>query len=126
CVVVLIRQLQPLDHRAHGGAFGCAKLAVLQIEVVDDRAYSRNRRFLDAEDRAQGFEGATLALVTEFDPEHVKRHVAISHRLPINCETKSSLSVDEAPNQPGRSHSIDAWPGPGNPQAFLKRRHLFM
>jgi hypothetical protein len=47
----------------------------------------------------------------------------IRHGFPIGCEAKSGLSVNEAPNQPGRSHSIDAWPRPRNPEAPLKRRH---
>jgi hypothetical protein len=56
CVVVLIRELQPFDHRAHGAAFARTKPAVLEIEVVDDRGDPQERGAIDTEDRAQRFE----------------------------------------------------------------------
>jgi hypothetical protein len=122
-IVVLIGELQPVDHRAYGAAFGRAESAVLQIQVVDDRGDPRKRRSLDAEDGAQRLEGAALTLVAELDPEHVERDAVLRNRLAIGSEAESCLPIDEAPDQPGRRHAIDAGTRPRDPVSRLKRRH---
>ena len=36
CIVVLIRELEALDHGANRAAFGRAETVVLEVQVVDD------------------------------------------------------------------------------------------
>ena len=122
-IVVLIGELKSVDQRADGAALRRAELAVLQIQVVNDRRDSRQRRGVEAEDRAQGFEGAAPGLVAELDAEHVEWHALVGHRLGVDTEAEARLRIDEAPDQPGGRHAIDAWPRPRNPEAALKRHH---
>src|SRR5688572_15908676 len=89
---------------------------------MDDRSDPRERRSGDAEDGAQRLEGASVTLVAELHPEHVKRHAAIRNGVPISSEAESGLTIDEDTNEPGGRHAIDARAGPRDPQAPLKRR----
>ena len=63
--------------------------------------------------------------MAELDAEHVEWHAMIGHHLAVGSEAESRLSVDEAPNEPGGRHAIDARPRPRDPEAPLKRRHPF-
>ena len=59
-LIVGVRELQSLNHDADSGDLGGAKASILQIEVVNNAGHSRNGGFLDAEHRAQRFNGAVL------------------------------------------------------------------
>ena len=66
-------ELEALYDRANRRGFGCAKAAVLQIEIVNDGRKARHGRIVNLKDPAQRLERAALAVMTELHAEHVER-----------------------------------------------------
>src|SRR5689334_19038290 len=83
---------------------------------MHDGGDSRECGTLEAEDAAQGFEGASLALMAELDAEHVERDGGVGYILAIGGEGESRPGIDEAADQPCRRHPIHAGARPSDPQ----------
>jgi hypothetical protein len=61
---------------------------------------------LNAKQRAEGFERATLALVAELDSEHVERDGPVGKSFPVRGEVESCVRIDEAANEPRGGYAI--------------------
>ena len=118
----VVGELQAFNHGADGAALRRTKAVVLEIQVMDDGGDPRERKSSEAEDGAQRFEGASVTLMAELHPEHVKRHAVIGDGFPISREPESSLAIDELTNEPRRRHAINARARARDPLASLKRR----
>ena len=80
-------------------------------------AIRADRGLRDAEDRAQGLEGAAVGLVAERHAEHVEGHGVVGQRVTVGGEGEARGRVDESPDQPRRAHAVHARTRPGHPQA---------
>jgi hypothetical protein len=113
--VVVRRELQSTDREAEGGSLGRAKLAVLEIEVVDNLSDACDCGVADAEADGERLEGAAIPLVPETRAEHVKGH-RVAGGLGIGQEAKPRVRIDEPANEPRRRHPIDAGSRTRHPQ----------
>jgi hypothetical protein len=114
-------ELESFDNGADGRGFERAKAPVLQIEVMNNPGQSRNSGLVDAEHGAERLERATFVLMTELDAKHVERNPVRWNRVAIRGEGKPCFAIDEAPDQPGRRHAIDAWAWTSDPELTTVR-----
>src|SRR5262245_27429710 len=99
--------LKTFDEGSYRGHLWWAKLGVFQIQVVNDGREALDRAVADRKCVCKHFKGAPLSAMGEVYAEHVERHRITGGRWLFH-EAETSVGVDEAFDQPGAAHSIDA------------------
>ena len=120
-LVALVKLPQSLDEGAEERGLGPSEARVLQVEIVHQLGDATEASVGDTEPRPQHLERATVALVREVPLEHVERDGVRLARGIRGRECEDGVRVDEAANQPGARHAIDAGPVTRQPAAALER-----
>src|ERR1700722_13681040 len=109
----LVRESLPgpaLENFVDAITFFAAEFAVRQIRVVNDFGNRAHSSVTNLELFLQGLERTVIATMAAASlVEHVERHGFAWH-LVFGREGKASVGVDEAPNEPRRSRTVDARP----------------
>src|SRR6185503_15629816 len=92
-----------------------AELAVFEVEVVDDLGNGAYALVGQADAPYQRFQRATVSVVGVVTAHHVEAHLPFLPRRGGIGEAKTRFGIDEAPDEPGRSHAVYLHAGPRHP-----------
>jgi hypothetical protein len=93
-----------------------AKPGVADIGVVDHLSDGGNCGVTKAKILAQGFERAVGAAVPKAALKHIERN-GVFRKVFFRSENETRFLVDETPDEPGRSGTINSGSGTGDPSA---------
>src|SRR5260370_4564689 len=99
-----------LENFVDAVTFFATEFAIRQIRVVNDFGNRAHSSVANLELFLQGLERTVVATMAEASlVKHVERHGFTWHLI-FGREVKASFGIDEAPNEPRRSRTVDARP----------------